>query len=162
LKKFFRIKSVADNSITCKNCRFSYTSVWGTFYCRKNAPTSSTPKFPHIQLDDWCGEFKRKFVHEEENRKLQPGARNFGATLTKCCGNCEHFRIEEEVPMEDIEHGLCTRNTPSVMGVTDIVATSFPKVNKLSCCSKFRSRNIFVEEENENPLTPGKRAIRLD
>ena len=146
-----------DSSVKCGNCRFFYS---GTSSCRKRAPGHAG--FPTTYEEKWCGEFKRKFIHEEDNRNLEPQK-----LVKQECGNCIYLRIEK--PSEGCaipEHPtyICTYNPPVVFVYTtgsdnNKRYSTFPNVVKESSCSKFRAREIIIEEEPQNVLTHGKRAI---
>ena len=133
-----------DNSVKCGNCRFFHIGDMYTF-CRKHAAKGD--ESTSVGENHWCGEFKRKLIHEEGNRNLEPQK-----LVKQECGNCIHFRIEGG------EIGNCTYNPPIkiVDGVSS--GTFFPRPSKTFCCSKFRAREIIIEEP-QNVLTPGKRAI---
>ncbi len=141
-----------DSSVKCGNCRFSWISSGDYLYCRKN-PAFSTgrdSKFPVVDDDNWCGEFKRKLIHEEDNRNLEPQK-----LVKRQCGNCKHFQTEKGAKIKDIEGGFCAYNPPILTGARDM---HFPRIHKESSCSKFRAREIIIEEP-QNVLTSGKRAI---
>ena len=136
-----------DNSVRCGNCRFfkaGDTYSW----CRKNAPPEIKlePASLVITEDYWCGEFKRKLIHEEDNRNLEPQK-----LVVRQCGNCIHF---------EIQGGNCTYNPPIKIITDDGSGTFFPRPSKTFCCSKFRAREIIIEGP-QNTLTTGKRAITL-
>ena len=133
-----------DSSVKCGNCRFFHDIG----YCRKKSPAEG-PSY-RINEDHWCGEFKRKFIHEEDNRNLKP--QNL---VVQECGNCIHFRTAGGVEILKITDGFCAYNPPSMLNSN---ISMFPKVNKKASCSKFRAREIIIEEP-QNVLTPGKRAI---
>ncbi len=130
-----------DNSVKCGNCRFCYTGVVNV-YCRKKL-TTGEGSTTQVKLDFWCGEFKRKFVHEESNRNLEPQK-----LVVRQCGNCIHYK-----------GSLCTYNPPIKIVISSSSGTYFPSVSKEFSCSKFRAREIIIEEEPQNVLTTGKRAI---
>ncbi len=142
-----------DSSVKCGNCRFFYS---GTSSCRKRAPNHAG--FPTTYEEKWCGEFKRKFIHEEDNRNLEPQK-----LVKRQCGNCIHFRTQKDISIKEAKSGYCTYNPPSLFiynsGASSATShTEFPSVKKGSCCSKFRAREIVIEEP-QNVLTQGKRAI---
>ena len=139
-----------DNSVKCGNCRFCYTGNLYAHQCRKHAAKGD--ESTSVGKNHWCGEFKRKLIHEEGNRNLEPQK-----LVAKICGNCIHFRTEGGIAVSKIESGSCAYNPPSMLNSN---ISMFPKVNKISSCSKFRSREIVIEEP-QNVLTSGKRAITL-
>ncbi len=147
-----------DNSVRCRNCRFvCHNKTNDLYFCRIRATVESN----EVGEDYWCGEFKRKLIHDEDNRNLEPQK-----LVVRECGNCMHVRTEklksgDALPEHD-KH-FCTYNPPViVMNENDHRAhTLFSSVDKESGCSKFRSREIVIEEEPQNVLTPGKRAITL-
>ncbi len=147
-----------DSSVKCGNCRFVFVGDYN-LYCRKNVLGESG--FPQTYEGFWCGEFKRKLIHEEDNRNLDPDK-----LPIRQCGNCIHCRVEDK-PGEAIpEHQkyICTYNPPvivmdNVSGPNAKAHTMFPHVDKESSCSKFRVKEIIINEEPQNVLTPGKRAI---
>lgn len=152
--------AMMDDSVKCGNCRFFHNGDMYN-YCRKNARKDGG--WPEVGESSWCGEFKRKFIHEEDNRNLDPDK-----LVTRKCGHCLHARIEAK-PGEAIpEHPkyICTYNPP-VMLVANLdnvytkAHTMFPHVDYESLCSKFRVKEIIIEEKPQNILTPGKRAITL-
>ncbi len=137
-----------DNSVKCGNCRFFHIDV---SECRKIARMDGG--FPKTYKEKWCGEFKRRLIHEEGNRKLDPQK-----LVAQICGNCIHFRTENGVAVSKIDMGFCAYNPPILTGTKGL---HFPRINKKASCSKFRAREIIIEEEPQNVLTPGKRAITL-
>ena len=142
-----------DNSVKCSNCRFLFISEGNILYCRKKSSLSY-----QVKEDYWCGEFKRKFIHEESNRNLNPDV-----LVVRQCGNCVYLKqeIQEEgAPAPEHIKYICTYNPPIIImeSTTNRAHTVFPSVNKKSSCSKFRAREIIIEEP-QNVLTSGKRAI---
>ena len=151
-----------DSSVKCGNCRFCFIGSLN-LYCRKNIPKGDGS----TKVSDlfWCGEFKRKLIHEEDNRNLDPDK-----LPIRQCGNCIHCREEKhksDEAMPEQPKYICSYSPPMpvyrIMELTSdpdsSVQTLFPYVDKESCCSKFRSKEIIINEEPQNVLTPGKRAI---
>ena len=142
-----------DSSVKCGNCRFFYS---GTSSCRKRAPGHAG--FPTTYEEKWCGEFRRKFIHEEDNRNLDPQK-----LVERQCGNCMYCRKEIPNTVDALTQppkNICTYNPPIIImeSTTNRAHTVFPSVNKKSCCGKFRAREIVIEEP-QNVLIHGKRAI---
>ena len=151
-----------DSSVKCGNCRF-FVRGTGLGFCRKMSPQNNGVS-TQISEDFWCGDFKRKLIHEEDNRNLDPDK-----LVTRKCGHCIHCRKEIPKSVDALpEHTkyICVYNPP-IMLVANIddtytkAHTLFPHVGKESYCSKFRVKEIVIEEEPQNILTPGKRAITL-
>ena len=137
-----------DNSVKCGNCRFVSVNTNNAYHCRKNARIDGG--FPVVYESWWCGEFKRKFIHEESNRNLEPQK-----LVKRQCGNCKYFQTEGGAAVKDVEAGFCAYNPPVLTGTRGMY---FPRIHKVSSCGKFRAREIIIEEPQKT-LAPGKRAI---
>lgn len=142
-----------DNSVKCGNCRFFHRED-DNFFCGKNAPTVGGRLM--ITAEYWCGEFKRKFIHEEENAKLPPDA-----VQQKSCGGCVHFKIRDGISVDKPLIGHCIYNPPTIMGNVSSNFTTYPNVVESDYCGKFRARKIIIDDTAAKTYTKGVRAITL-